>query len=425
MKIQSVRGMKDLSPTDSPLWLQIERQAYKIASLAGYAYVRTPIVEMTDLFKRSIGTDTDIVEKEMYTFEDKGGDSLTLRPEGTAGLVRAAIENSWISSPNTAVKLFYLGPMYRRERPQKGRYRQFHQFGLELLGVDNPCGDAEIISLGWDFLQSIGLKDIQLRLSTLGTLACRKAYQEKLKTVLKQNLELVPKDFASRIESNPQRIFDHKDPKVKELIPKLPVLLDHLDHESQKHFEEVQKHLTDMEVPFTIDPHIVRGLDYYGHTAFEYTSNHLGPTQNAVGGGGRYDVLVEQLGGRPTPAVGLAMGIERLVLLMDHLPIDEAISIYLIVQDTNLTDLALKWSRKLRLSGIKTQMNLSDSSLKSQMKRADKTGSSHVVIFGQQEIENHQVRIKDMKSGDQNLIHLDQFEEYLKTLKAKGERSND
>ena len=393
----------------------------RIASLAGYAYVRTPIVEMTDLFKRSIGTDTDIVEKEMYTFEDKGGDSLTLRPEGTAGLVRAAIENSWSSSPNTALKLFYLGPMYRRERPQKGRYRQFHQFGLELLGVDSPCGDAEVISLGWDFLQSIGLKDIQLRLSTLGTLTCRKAYQEKLKTVLQQNLELIPEDFASRIESNPQRIFDHKDPIVKQLIPKLPVLLDHLDLESQEHFEKVQKHLTEMEVPFTIDPHIVRGLDYYGHTAFEYTSNHLGPTQNAVGGGGRYDVLVEQLGGKPTPAVGLAMGIERLALLIDNLSIESSISIYLVIQDTNLTDLALKWSRKLRLNGIKTQMNLSDSSLKSQMKKADKIGISHVVIFGQQEMINNQVTVKNMKSRDQNLIYLDQLEEYLKTLKVEGE----
>ena len=422
MKIQSVRGMKDLSPSESYLWLHVEKQAYQIASLAGYAYVRTPIVEMTDLFKRSIGTNTDIVEKEMYTFEDKGGDSLTLRPEGTAGLVRAAIENSWMPSPSTTVKLFYLGPMYRRERPQKGRYRQFHQFGLELLGVDSPCGDAEIISLGWDFLQSLGLKDIQLRLSTLGTVTCRKAYQEKLKTVLQQNLELVPKDFAGRIETNPQRIFDHKDPIVKDLIPKLPVLLDHLDLESQEHFEKVQKHLTEMEVPFTIDSHIVRGLDYYGHTAFEYTSNHLGPTQNAVGGGGRYDVLVEQLGGKPTPAVGLAMGIERLILLIDNLSIESFISIYFVIQDTSLTDLALKWSRKLRLSGIRTQMNLSDSSLKSQMKKADKTGSSHVVIFGQQEMTNSQVTIKDMKSREQKLIDLDQLEEHLKTLKVEGEK---
>ena len=422
MKIQSVRGMKDLSPSESSLWLYVEKQVYQIALSAGYTYVRTPIVEMTDLFKRSIGTDTDIVEKEMYTFEDKGGDSLTLRPEGTAGVVRAAIENSWISSPNTALKLFYLGPMYRRERPQKGRYRQFHQFGLELLGIDSPCGDAEIISLGWDFLQSLGLKDIQLRLSTLGTLTCRKAYQEKLKTVLQQNLDLIPKDFAGRIASNPQRIFDHKDPKVKDLIPKLPILLDHLDKESQDHFEKVQKYLTEMEVPFTIDPHIVRGLDYYGHTAFEYISNHLGPTQNAVGGGGRYDALVEQLGGKPTPAVGLAMGIERLVLLMDNFSFDKSLSVYFVIQDTSLTDLALKWSRKLRLSGIRTQMNLSDSSLKSQMKKADKTDSSHVVIFGQQEMTNSQVTIKDMKSRDQKLIDLDQLEEHLKTLKIEGEK---
>ena len=418
MKIQSVRGMNDLSPTESPLWLHIEKQAYKIASLAGYSYVRTPIVEMTDLFKRSIGTDTDIVEKEMYTFEDKGGDSLTLRPEGTAGLIRAAIENGWISSPNTMLKLFYLGPMYRRERPQKGRYRQFHQFGLELLGVDSPSGDAEIISLGWDFLQSLGLKDIQLRLSTLGALDCRKTYQEKLKTVLKQNLELIPKDFTSRIETNPQRIFDHKDPKVKELIPKLPILLDHLDVDSQKYFEEVQKYLTEMQVPFTIDPHIVRGLDYYGHTAFEYTSSDLGPTQNAVGGGGRYDVLIEQLGGKPTPAVGFAMGIERLALLIHNIPSDQSLSVYRILQDLTLTDLALKWSRKLRLGGIKTQVSLSSSSLKSQMKKADKVGASYIVIFGQQEIANHQVTVRDMKSGEQKLIDLNQLEEHLKTLKV-------
>ena len=418
MKIQSVRGMKDLGPKQGPLWLQIEKQAYQIASLAGYAYIRTPLLEMTNLFKRSIGLDTDIVEKEMYTFEDKGGDSLTLRPEGTAGLIRGVIENRWNSSPDLATKLFYLGPMYRRERPQKGRYRQFHQFGLELLGVKNPCGDAEIISLGWDFLQALALKDIQLRLSTLGTLTCRRAYQEKLKVILNRHIEIVPKDFISRINSNPQRIFDHKDPKVKELISQLPLLIDHLDLESQKHFEKVQEHLSEMNIPFTVDPYIVRGLDYYGHTAFEYISSQLGPTQNAVGGGGRYNTLVELLGGKPTPAVGLAMGLERLMLLIEdkYFPDDKSVSTYIVIQDFNLRNLALKCSRDLRLSGIKTQIHLEDSSLKSQMKRADKIGMSHVIIFGQQEMTSDQVIIRNMKSGDQKCIDYNQLVKYFKTL---------
>lgn len=420
MKIQSVRGMKDLGPAQGPLWLQIEKQAYQTASLAGYAYIRTPILEITDLFKRSIGLDTDIVEKEMYTFEDKSGDSLTLRPEGTAGLIRGVIENGWHSSPDTATKLFYLGPMYRRERPQKGRYRQFHQFGLELLGVKNPCGDAEIISLGWDFLQALNLKNVQLRLSTLGTLTCRKTYQEKLKKVLKKHISLIPKDFIPRIDSNPQRIFDHKDPKVRELISELPLLLDCLDLESQKHFEKVQEHLSEMNVPFAVDPYIVRGLDYYGHTAFEYISSQLGPTQNAVGGGGRYDRLIELLGGKPTPAVGLAMGLERLILLIENKNFldEKLVSVYLIIQDFNLRNLALKYSRDLRLKGIKTQMHLEDRSLKNQMKRADKIGISHAIIFGQQEIASDQVTIRDMKSGDQKRIDCNRLVEYFIKISA-------
>ena len=416
MKMQSVRGMKDLSPTQSHLWLEVEKQAIHIASLAGYHFVRTPLLEMTDLFKRSIGTHTDIVEKEMYTFKDKNNDHLTLRPEGTAGVIRAVIENRWMISPHTALRLSYLGSMYRRERPQKGRYRQFHQFGLELLGVHAPTGDAEVISLGWDFLQSLGLQNIQIKISTLGTLACRKAYQEKLKQVLKKNLELIPKDFIPRIDSNPQRIFDHKDPKVSQLIPQLPLILDHLDLESQKHFEHVQESLSQMDIPYTIDPHIVRGLDYYGHTAFEYISSELGPSQNAVGGGGRYDGLVEQLGGHPTPAVGLAMGLERLMLLIDEQLSDKKAPVYFVIQDPSLTSLALKWSRQLRQAGIKTQVHLEERKFKNQMKQANSMSVPYVVIFGQQEIAQGQVIIKDMVSGEQKAVSLEHLETYFKAL---------
>lgn len=419
LKIQAIRGMKDLSPEKSPLWLDIEKTARRVALSAGYSYVHTPLLEMTELFKRGIGTQTDIVEKEMYTFEDRGGDHLALRPEGTAGVVRAAIENGWLI-PSVPLKLFYFGSMYRRERPQKGRYRQFHQFGLELFEVSGPCGDAEVISLGWDFLNLLGLKDVELRLSTLGTTSCRLAYQEKLKNILKQNLDLIPKDFVHRIDSNPQRIFDHKDLKVKDLLPRLPLLLDHLDQQSQEHFQQVQEDLSEMQVPYTVDPHIVRGLDYYGHTAFEYTSPDLGPTQNAVGGGGRYDALVEQLGGRPTPAVGLAMGIERIVLLLEKQGIQPAKMpfVYLAVADSSFVPLALKWSRQLRLKGQAVQVDLEGRSLKSQMKRADKMGCSYVVIFGQSELENHQVTVRCMQSGEQQLIDLDHLESYLNQQQA-------
>ena len=417
MKIQSIRGMRDLQPAQSPNWLKIEKTAHQIARSAGYTYIHTPLVEMTELFKRGIGTDTDIVEKEMYTFEDRNGEKLTLRPEGTAGMVRATIENGWIM-PQNVLKLFYLGQMYRRERPQKGRYRQFHQFGLELLGVENPCGDAEMISLGWDFLQNLGLKGVELRLSTLGSAECRQSYQNKLKVILKQHLDLIPKDFVSRIDSNPQRIFDHKDPKVRPLIPQLPVLLDHLDRDSQAYFEQVQAYLSAMQIPYVVDPYIVRGLDYYGQTAFEYVTSDLGPTQNAVGGGGRYDRLIEQLGGKPTPAVGLAMGMERILLLMEqqHIKASQPASLYLAIQDTDLIPLALKWSRLLRQQGFVVLMDLDGRSLKTQMKKADRIGALYVIIFGQQEIQNHQATVRCMKSGEQQLLNLDQLTNHFQKL---------
>ncbi len=410
MKLQSIRGMNDIAPPESHIWGKIEDAARAVCRAAGYGEIRTPILEPTELFKRGVGEATDIVEKEMYTFDDRNGDSLTLRPEGTAGVVRAVNQHGW-AIQQSILKLFYLGPMYRHERPQKGRYRQFYQFGIELLGVQDPLADAEVISVGWDLLKKIGIHDVELRISTLGTDSCRKPYFKKLTALLKENMDLVPEDFKSRIEKNPQRIFDHKDEKAQALAKKLPLLLDELDEESSQHFKRVQEHLHSMEIPFVVDANIVRGLDYYCHTAFEFTTNSLGKTQNALGGGGRYDGLVEMLGGRPTPGVGFAMGLDRLALVLQEASSFGGVRPDLVIVSSGKesVSVSLKVARELRGRGISVEVDLEGRSMKAQLKRANKLNAQYVLLIGEDECASGMAILKNMETRSEDSIPLEKL----------------
>ena len=399
--------MRDILPSESNLLRHIETVARDLSKSCGYFEVRTPVLEHAELFSKGVGADTDIVNKETYTFVDKGDKELTLRPEGTAGVARAVIQHGLVDRQGI-VKLFYLGSMYRRERPQKGRYREFYQYGLEIFGIENPMADVEIITMGFEFLKALGIKDVEVRISSLGNLASRKPYLEKLSGILESNIELIPEDFVPRLRTNPQRIFDYKDKKVQEFVKTLPLLLDSLDKESKSHFDNVKDGLSQVGTPFVIDPYIVRGLDYYCHTAFEYVPKNLDWGQSSLGGGGRYDGLVETLGGKPTSAVGLAMGLDRIVLLMEKKLSDNPL-VYVAFDDKPYAGKALCLAGKLRGLGNIVECELEGRSLKGQMKRAGKLGAKFVVIVGEEII------LKDMDKGEQQSVDesvlLEKFKE--------------
>ncbi|MCB0394610.1 MAG: histidine--tRNA ligase [Bdellovibrionales bacterium] len=419
MKIQAIKGMNDIVAPESRLWQMVESKAREVCRNWGYEEVRTPIVESTALFHRGVGEGTDIVEKEMYTFEDRNGDSLSLRPEGTAGVVRACVEHGW-TIQNSILKLFYIGAMYRHEKPQKGRYRQFHQFGIELFGPTSSRADAEVIALGWEFLKQVGVKGLELRMSTLASESCRKPYLQKLTKILKDNIERVPQDFRPRIETNPLRIFDHKSEEAKALAAELPRLMDSLDEESAQHFEGVKRHLTDMGIPFVIDPNVVRGLDYYVHTAFEYVSSELGRTQNAVGGGGRYDGLVELMGGRPTPAVGFGIGLERVLMLLSEKSEVVRPDLFVAIPESENAEVqqkseefGFKLAVKVRSEGHYVEVDLDGRSMKGQMKRAVKLNSRFVLIVGENEVQSGKVVLKDMDNQSQVEVPMSQILDIL------------
>jgi histidyl-tRNA synthetase len=317
MKYQAPRGTFDILPEEIHRWHYLENIIKKNADLYNYKEIRFPIFEQLELFQRSVGKTSDIVEKEMYIFKDKGGRKFALRPEGTACIARAYIEHKMQASQRSPLRLFYLGPMFRYSRPQKGRYRQFYQFGFECIGIPDPIADAEIISLGWKIYQDANIPNVRLEINSIGCTKCRKVYNEKLRTFLLKNKSSYCPDCQRRIEINPLRVFDCKKESCQNLLQEAPVILDNLCNECNAHFQNVQHFLTEMEVFYTVNPSIVRGLDYYTRTAFEYKIDYLG-AQDAIGGGGRYDDLIEQLGGHPTPAVGLSGGMERVILSLDH-----------------------------------------------------------------------------------------------------------
>ncbi|WP_306523879.1 histidine--tRNA ligase [Rheinheimera sp.] len=400
--IQAIRGMNDCLPQDTPVWQYLEQMIRSTVSSYGYDEIRFPIVEMTELFKRSIGEVTDIVEKEMYSFEDRNGDSLTLRPEGTACCVRAGNQHGLLY--NQEQRLWYMGPMFRHERPQKGRYRQFHQFGLEAFGMQGPDIDAEVIILTARLWQQLGLAPyVKLELNSLGSNAARAAYRDKLVAYLEQHQELLDEDSQRRLHSNPLRVLDSKNPAMAEMLSKAPQLLDHLDEESAAHLEGLTQRLTAAGISFEINPRLVRGLDYYNRTVFEWVTTNLG-SQGTVCAGGRYDGLVEQLGGKATPAVGFAMGMERLVLLLQSLDLVPAVSnnadLYLMPLGEAAELAAVSVAEQLRnaLPGKRIVMHCGGGNLKKQLKRADKSGAAVGLLLGDEELATGQVTLKWLRA---------------------------
>ncbi len=395
-KIQAVRGMHDILPDETPLWQFLEDTVRRVFQSYAYRELRTPILEMTELFKRSIGEVTDIVEKEMYTFQDRNGDYLTLRPEGTAGCVRACMENGLLH--NQIQRLWYQGPMFRHERPQKGRYRQFQQIGLEAYGMSEAAIDLEVILITARLWRELGIPGLELQLNTLGTPDERTAYRERLVTYLEKHRDQLDADSLRRLESNPLRILDSKNPEMAELIAAAPSLMDDLGEESRAHFAMITEGLDAAGVDYVINPRLVRGLDYYSRTVFEWVTDLLG-AQGTVCAGGRYDGLVQQLGGKATPAVGFAMGVERLVAVLETLNQVQAAATphaYLVVAGNNAQQAGLILAESLRsaLPGLRLQVNCGGGSFKSQFKRADRSGATVALILGDDELEKQCVGVK-------------------------------
>ncbi|WP_086931163.1 histidine--tRNA ligase [Agarilytica rhodophyticola] len=402
--LQAVKGMNDLLPSESPVWQFFESKVVEVLHSYGYQEIRFPILEKTELFQRGIGEVTDIVEKEMYTFVDKGGDSLTMRPEGTASCVRACEENRLLfDRANLVQKLWYTGPMFRHERPQKGRLRQFHQIGVEVFGLQGPDIDAELLLMTARLWQELGIDDaVALQINTLGTPQSRADYRQALVAFLNQHRTELDEDSQRRIDRNPLRVLDSKDPKTQAVLDNAPTLFDHLDEESREHFDQLKSILDAMNIPYTVNPRLVRGLDYYGKTVFEWVTTQLG-AQGTVCAGGRYDGLVEELGGKPTPGVGFAMGIERLILLLTELnvvpeDIFASADVYLLVAGDVLND-AFAVAEQIRsdLPYLRVQMHCGGGSFKSQMKKADKSGADIALILGEDELKEGVISVKYLR----------------------------
>lgn len=405
--LQAIRGMNDILPGESARWAGFEHVIRDVLTGYGYHEIRTPIVEFTDLFCRSIGEVTDIVEKEMYTFDDRNGDSLSLRPEGTASCVRACIEHGLLH--NQQQRLWYTGPMFRHERPQKGRYRQFHQIGAEVFGMAGPDIDAELICMTARFWKRLGLTDVSLQLNTLGTPDCRAAYRQRLIEYFRAHLDQLDEDALRRLDSNPLRILDTKNPAMATVVANAPQLLDHLDAESAAHFARLRELLDAAGVAYTINPRLVRGLDYYTKTVFEWVTDRLG-AQGTVCAGGRYDGLVEQLGGRATAAVGFAMGVERLLGLLearDDFAAERVPQVYVVMVGEAAERVGLVLAERLRdaLPGLRLQLNAGGGGFKNQMKRADKSAAEWALILGEQEAGDGTAALKPLRGeGEQQVL---------------------
>jgi len=416
-KIQAIRGMNDLLPKDSGLWLSLEKTIFDLFISYGFKNIRTPIVEKTDTFCRAIGEATDIVEKEMYSWKESNGESLSLRPEGTAGCVRMMIEHNL---PREGIqKVFYQGAMFRQERPQKGRYRQFHQVGVEVFGADTAKIDAELMAMTHSLWQNLGLKNLTLEINTLGSAEARANYRSVLVEYFTQYKDQLDEDSTRRLSSNPLRILDSKNKDMQSLINAAPKLMDHLDEDSSKHFDEFKAYLQCLDIPYIINTRLVRGLDYYNRTVFEWTTTDLG-AQGTICAGGRYDGLVEKMGGKSTPAVGFALGLERLVLLLEAQDITLAkspLSIYLVALGDNAQIKSMQIANQLHHALPKAILynDITLGSFKAQFKKADKANADYALILGEEEIQNNQIAIKPLKGqGEQQTMSLEEAIQYFK-----------
>ncbi|MCP3130228.1 histidine--tRNA ligase [Shewanella sp. KJ2020] len=423
-QIQAIRGMNDILPTQSPLWQKVEAVLRSSVSAYGYSEIRTPIVENTELFKRSIGEVTDIVEKEMYTFEDNNGDSLTLRPEGTASTVRAGNENGLLY--NQEQRLWYMGPMFRHERPQKGRYRQFNQFGVEVYGIGTADIDAEVLMLSARLWEKLGISEhVSLELNTLGDPAERAVYRDALIAFLEQHKDALDEDSKRRMYSNPLRVLDSKDQNVQAILANAPELMDFLGEESKAHFSQLRELLDAVGIKYTINPRLVRGLDYYNRTVFEWVTSSLG-SQGTVLAGGRYDGLVAQLGGKDTPAVGFAMGLERIVLLLETLELNKDIppevDVYVTAMGDSCLVEAIKVAQELRsaLPTLKVMSHCGGGNVKKQMKRADKSGAQVALLIGEEELAEGMVTVKYLRNDiEQQRVARSALSAFLAELAIK------
>ena len=407
----AIKGTLDLLPKESCKTQYIEAAVREIAENYGFLEMRTPVFEHTELFQRSVGETTDVVQKEMYTFEDKGGRSITLRPEGTAGAARAFLEHGLFNDA-LPQKIYYLTSCYRYEKPQAGRLREFHQFGVESFGAGTPAADAEIISLAHAVFRYLGVQNLTLEINSIGCPECRKKFQEALKAYFESYREQLCDTCKSRLERNPMRILDCKSPVCSEIAAGAPKILDYLCDDCRAHFDAVQKYLQAMDIAFTVNPAIVRGLDYYTRTVFEFVSSEIG-AQGTVCGGGRYDGLLEELGGKPMPACGFGMGIERLLLLMEAqgvpFPEPKKCDVYLVSMGEEAGLKAAALAEQLREEGLSAQFDTVGRGLKAQMKYADKIGAAYTVVLGDAELESRRVSLKNMRNGTQTELDLDDF----------------
>jgi len=414
-KITAIKGIKDILPQDTPLWHQVELTARKIFECFGFCEIRVPIMEKTVLFQRSIGETTDIVEKEMYTFRDRDDELLTLRPEATASVIRAYIEHNLLGS-DPITKLYTMGPMFRRERPQKGRFRQFHQIDVELFGDDKPASDAEVIFMLMHFLQTAGVEKLSLEINSLGCKACRPVFSQAVVDFLKGSESALCPDCQRRIYTNPLRVFDCKVETCGKIIADAPRILDFLCTECSDHFSAVKGYINDLNLAYEINPQMVRGLDYYTKTAFEVKSGALG-AQNSLAGGGRYDGLVSFLGGPEVSGIGFGIGIERLIACLppnDRNPYKT--DIYIAALGVHAQKIAFGLTQELRRTGICAAMDYSDKSLKSQMKRADRLNSSYTLIFGDKEIAENRAELRNMSTKNQQSLPLDNLLEAVTNI---------
>ena len=405
MKIQSIRGVKDILPGDIEKWQWAEGIARNVFSKYGFKEIRLPIFEKTALFSKSIGETTDIVEKEMYTFADRSGEQITLRPEGTASVVRAYIEHKMYNPP-AVVKLYYMGPMFRYERPQAGRFRQFYQIGIEAMGTDNPTVDVEVMTLLMEFFRLLGLTGLELQINSLGCADCRPKYRETLKDAIRGYLDELCQNCNQRYERNPLRVLDCKVERDREIAKQLPKTKDHLCQSCQTNFEQVQALLDSTQTPYSLNSLLVRGLDYYTRTTFEVVSTSLG-AQNAICGGGRYDSLVEEFEGPPTPCFGFALGMERLISIIpfgDKIDLESRPDIFVVGLGEEAKSVTFKIIHELRRDGFSVDQDYSGGSLKSQMRKANKSASRFSLIVGENEIKSGKYLLKDMETGSQNEI---------------------
>jgi len=416
MKYYAPKGLNDITPDEMPYWHAVENEVREKMPLYGYSEIRTPMMEKTEVFARGVGEETDVVSKEMYTFEDKGGRSVTLRPENTASVVRAYLEHKFYGKEELS-KWYYLGPMFRYEAPQKGRSRQFHQYGAEAIGSNDPALDAEMIDLATDLLTSLGLQDVGLSLNSIGCPEDREDYVEELVNYLRPHKEELCSDCQSRLDTNPLRILDCKNSTCQSIVKEGPEITDHLCNECQTHFDSVRGYLEELNLDYELDPKLVRGLDYYTKTVFEVFSSDLG-AQDALIGGGRYDGLVELFGGDPTPAVGFAGGIERLVLLLKELervdPGGSGLDLYLASLNEETKQRGAELVADLRRAGFKAEMDYLDKSLQGQLGYADRYGADITAILGPEELSEAEITLRDMESGDQTKVPIDNFVQSVK-----------